>query len=562
MMTTLRPLFALAFASAVGLWLASIGWNGERASASTCTPSNPTLQFEFATFEIVRYFEDNDYGVRLECEPSDDVKVNMTFPDSAPDGFYFRLDYVPQAGFALNTRYRPFASSMPSRANYEFTIKKDNWNKWHGVSVGYRKWYNPHSAGCPNISRNVLWQKDWGADFALVNTLTVGDSASSITQNGPTLTYTEPTSKSPPDCMPWHENRHVGETVTVVHVPDVTEGETIRITFSHHTGRWRSLDARRSMFYFYSVLPSSRPQTQADVDNQDAISKDGSFPLVGRLLIPKEAMIRGDAQYKGGTDEFSFDIPTVCRDGDQGDVRLMLELFDRSLEAAFPYDPAKGPSHLQFWLDIADNGLATCPQGNHSEPLFYPSAKISGAAVTIATQDSIGLSWDRSLGATGYEVRYRKSGSSGDWYSVTTDQPTILISGLQPLTMYDVQVFPIARAATGGWLGSPTLSASTTKPVYPTPRLRNVTVGKRTHESIALSWPAIEGAESYQIRYWMEDKKSKTSKRLTVTSASATLENLKANRRYIIRVGYVMDGELVSGKVSEQITAKTRKAPQ
>jgi len=93
------------------------------------------------------------------------------------------------------------------------------------------------------------------------------------------------------------------------------------------------------------------------------------------------------------------------------------------------------------------------------------------------------------------------------------------------------------------------------------PRLTDVTVGERTHESIAISWPEVAGAESYQVRYWMEGKKSKTAKKLTATAASATLENLKANRRYVIRVGYVIDGALVSGKVSEPVKAKTHKAP-
>jgi len=516
-----------------------------RADSHDCT-GNPTLVFDRPTVTFHTFHSIQFYDIKLSCKPSGPVTVDVRSPDESL-GFYFEQNFVAKWEWDPTNRQRDAGHANPRVKNYQFTIQPDDWNAPHGVMLGNRHGFSGR-AMCDG--KRYTYQKDWGDDVALVNQIKLPDATRfSVANAGPTLTYTEPTRCVEPDLSLGPSLRFRSWAVN--------EGETIKIQFLRYHKSTRALP--QNLFYYTLLYVKGKPLSGDDAATREQFAT--SLPTAGRFIIPKDSLTSWSNAGDDRTQSFVLSIPTVCLPGDQGTRNAILVMRDRNRHMSFVSNHGQGLEHDHVRLTINDvtGAGSDCPKAQGGEPILYTSARISGAAVGKVTPSTIRVGWDASAGVTGYEVQFRRSGDTGDWFRAVSFGPSIVLYGLQSQTTYDIQVYPIVLGMTGGFLASPTLRATTN--AAPLPRLSDVSIGKRTHESIALSWPAIDGAESYQVRYWMEDKKSKTSKKLTVTSASATLENLKANRRYIIRVGYFMDGELVSGKVSEQIKAKTRKVP-
>ena len=511
------------------------------ASDSTenpCGNQTPTLQFDRDTVVFPVYKGLVTYDIRLSCRPSDEVTVDISAPNPG-QGFRFHQDLRPK--WEWEPRQTGGWHGNPKTSNYQFKITPDDWDQPHGVILD--NYY-----GVSMLARcgaRYTFQKEWGDDIQLVNTITVGNGTPVAADAGPTLSYTDPG-----DCPGYKWPK----TALYFLTWEVEEGQPIQVRFLHAIPR--SKVPPQNLFYFYLLyfqghgLSGDNAATMQDFHE--------SFPVVGRFVIPKDSIKTRYDDAETRAQSFTLSIPTVCREGEQGKRKAVLQLFDRNKSAAFTSNFFQSHrAHDQVEVTIKD--AAVCADGSkEGEPLFYPSKKISGAAVTKVTHNTIGLSWDTAPGATGYEVQFQPTGSGDEWLSALTFRNSVVLHGLQPQTAYQIRVHPIVRGITGTFLASPTLQATTK---LHKPRLGNITVGERTHDSIALTWPAIKGAEKYQVRYWMEGKKSKTSKRVEVTDNAVTLENLKANRRYVFKVGYFINGELVSGKVSEPAKAKTRKAP-
>ena len=491
------------------------------------------------------------YSISLSCRPSEAVTVDVSFPDTSL-GFYFEEDFVPKWEWDP-TNLSPYTwHRNPKSSNYQFPVKPGEWDQLHGVLLENRYSTNPPT----KCGTHGLWQRDWGDDITLANTIKVSaESPPTETSAGPILSYDDP-----PDC-PGVENQSAA--AIGMSTDPVDEGQPIEVKFTYRrTGRGENRQPPQSLFYNYILYVQGHTLSSGTTASMADIAED--FPLIGRFVIPKDSLKH---QNNSDADQsFTFTIPTVCREGVQGKRQAVLQLRDRSPFASLVNSREPGLTHAQARITInADSGDGNCggngDKGGINAPLNLPDQRISGGRITSVSHNTIDLSWEAATGATDYEVQFRRSGSGSDWYRALTITPSIVLYGLTPQTKYEVHVYPVVRGITGGFLASAKLSATTSAVPLPRPRIADINIGERTHDSISLSWPAVTGAESYQVRYWMAGKKSKTSKTAEVETPSATLEGLKADRRYVIRVGYKMDGELVSGKVSHRLKVKTLKAP-
>jgi len=486
------------------------------------------------------------YLIKLTCQPQSDVTVTIGMASYPTDTMMPRVRFAQPKTYHERVRENGQTHGWFEQRftpSFKTTFSTTNWNEWQLI-----KWH----PGKNGPTKATAWEEDCGytrfisapGSVTVKHTLSGGGAGNTdLVLN--VETYTDNScnfddakqrklnwsyklsAKGGGDGRASATGNTTSWTQGVEAV--VLEGDTVELTLTLTQEDGNPVQPTSHLVVFQYNLGTGTPKAgsrfaAAGTDYQDA----GHTALA---FIPK------------GETSTTIEIPTYCT-SDSQDKRFAINWRQPS------YHLNQGKS---FSYVLIKNDSSCNPMGAEQAP---PSRPITGLKVLGSSPHSVSLSWD-PIGGDGYEVQYESLDGQPQLGYLWTPNARVSLPQLRAGTAYRVSVLP----RLGDVVYDIRKAQITVSTSYPKPRLSKVSVGERTHESIALSWPAIDGAESYQVRYWMEDKKSKTSKRLTVTSASATLENLKANRRYIIRVGYVMDGELVSGKVSEQIKAKTRKAP-
>ncbi|MCY4059360.1 MAG: cadherin domain-containing protein, partial [Gammaproteobacteria bacterium] len=168
--------------------------------------------------------------------------------------------------------------------------------------------------------------------------------------------------------------------------------------------------------------------------------------------------------------------------------------------------------------------------------------KLSGAVASA----SVLLAWDKIDGATKYQMRYREAG--GAWPATATDiadagrreQRKFRVKELTAKRTYEFQVRAHGNGTThtAGWgAWSTALTATIDRPPAPT----GLTVGTVTANSVALSWTAIPGAASYQVRYRKVGADAWTTAPDT-TAAALTISGLQPGTRYVFKVRAKGDG--------------------
>ena len=176
-------------------------------------------------------------------------------------------------------------------------------------------------------------------------------------------------------------------------------------------------------------------------------------------------------------------------------------------------------------------------------PLPAPAAPVLTGSVASA---SVMVRWGRIAGATTYQLRYREAGA--EWPATATDlgsagrgrQRGFRVRDLAATRTYHVQVRAHGNGTThtAGWgAWSAELIATTGQPPAPT----GLTVGTTTGQSVALSWTAIPGAASYQVRYRSAGGGAWTTAPDT-TAASLTVSGLQPGTTYVFRVRAKGDG--------------------
>ena len=155
------------------------------------------------------------------------------------------------------------------------------------------------------------------------------------------------------------------------------------------------------------------------------------------------------------------------------------------------------------------------------------TAKTAPAAPTglsaTATSDSITLSWSAVTGADSYEVKRSPGGETPTTVTGASHRFPDLTAG----TAYTLSV----RAWNGSGASAWSPLAETTAPAAPAAPSEDDLETTATSDSITLSWPAVTGADSYDVKYSPGGETP-----TTVTGASHPFPNLTPNTAYTLSV--------------------------
>ena len=143
-----------------------------------------------------------------------------------------------------------------------------------------------------------------------------------------------------------------------------------------------------------------------------------------------------------------------------------------------------------------------CSEGRSFTTMAAPVDPLDAPMPTLGTptHDSVMVSWAAVEGATSYSVNWTANG-------VTTSAPVGMamehnITNLTPETMYSVSVCAQAEGmddACSEGRSFTTMAVPVDPLDAPMP-----TLGTPTHDSVMVSWAAVEGATGYSLNYWME----------------------------------------------------------
>ncbi len=164
----------------------------------------------------------------------------------------------------------------------------------------------------------------------------------------------------------------------------------------------------------------------------------------------------------------------------------------------------------------------------------------SGLSASNITSSSATLNWNDVSGATGYNIRYRKTGTA-TWTNTTSTTSSVDVSGLTSSTDYEFQVQTVCSGGT-------TSTFSTSATFTSTPLSCEVASGLSainiTFSSATLDWYNVSGATGYNIRYRKTGTSTWTN--ATSTSSSIAVSGLTSATIYEFQVQTVCSGGITS----------------
>jgi hypothetical protein len=156
----------------------------------------------------------------------------------------------------------------------------------------------------------------------------------------------------------------------------------------------------------------------------------------------------------------------------------------------------------------------------------------SGLSASSIGETSATLSWNSVSGAESYDVRY-KATSASSWTTTNRTSTSYSVSGLSASTEYEFQVRTNCSDGSSDYSASSTFTTDDPVPTtcdVPT----NLAASNITGSSAKLSWTAVSGAESYDVRYKMVYNSNWTS--VNTVSASYNLSGLSPFAQYEFQV--------------------------
>jgi uncharacterized protein YjdB/fibronectin type 3 domain-containing protein len=164
------------------------------------------------------------------------------------------------------------------------------------------------------------------------------------------------------------------------------------------------------------------------------------------------------------------------------------------------------------------------------------SSKTVLSAVTSINSESSGydrniISWSVVANASGYEI-YRSIGTSTTYALVgSTSSLYYVNTGLLTNTQYNYKVRPYST------LGTTRVYGLFSNVVFSKPQVSapTVTVTSSGYTSLKITWPAIDGANGYEVSYSTSETGTYTKLAL-LTTTSASLSTLIPNKNYYVKV--------------------------
>lgn len=147
---------------------------------------------------------------------------------------------------------------------------------------------------------------------------------------------------------------------------------------------------------------------------------------------------------------------------------------------------------------------------------------------SILSYESFELTWDNMANATLYSVRYRKLGETF-WTSVTTETPSLVITGLESGETYEYQV----QSKCNVYWSNPSTLAQITLPVGC--EVLSLVGADATDHSVSFSWNSTAGALKYRVSYRVAGS---TDEWITyeITETASTIDGLEAEQSYTLFV--------------------------
>ena len=157
-------------------------------------------------------------------------------------------------------------------------------------------------------------------------------------------------------------------------------------------------------------------------------------------------------------------------------------------------------------------------------PTALTSASITSSGATI--------SWTAATGAISYNVQYRIVGAA-TWTSTTSTTTSSILTGLTASSNYEFQVKTVCSAtSSSAFTASATFTTTAATVTCTTPS--GLTSSSITSSNATISWTAISGALSYNIRYRIVG--AATWIAATSTTATLSLSGLAAISNYEYQV--------------------------
>ncbi|XBH22893.1 fibronectin type III domain-containing protein [Jonesiaceae bacterium BS-20] len=140
------------------------------------------------------------------------------------------------------------------------------------------------------------------------------------------------------------------------------------------------------------------------------------------------------------------------------------------------------------------------------------------------TDNSVDLAWDHVAYATNYEYRYL---TDGQWSDIqTTEEPAVILEGLEQNSTISVEVFTVNAAGT-----SQNFTALKT---HTTPQTPEFVHTESTQDSATFEWEQIPGVTDYQFQFKVNS--GEWNPEIQVTDYTKTLTGLNASDQITARV--------------------------
>ncbi len=262
--------------------------------------------------------------------------------------------------------------------------------------------------------------------------------------------------------------------------------------------------------YFRKSFSINNPLDYATL-KLELIRDDGAVVYLNGVEVYRNNMPAGTINYNifaadNAPDESSW-LSTIINPNllISGINVLAVEIHQQSLTS----------SDISFNAQLSATVPSTC-----STPSSITSSFIGSSSAT--------LNWNATNEATTYNIQYRQLGSS-DWITSTTSSNLINLTGLLPITSYEIQVQAACSTLSNF---SASFNFTTTAPTCDAPT--SLKIESATSTTISLSWDAVIEATSYILDYKIEGSNTWIS--TTTASNSKTIIGLQPSTNYEFRV--------------------------